>query len=80
MNIKYCECVCSLIYSARKAHAQYYIVICGLLVAPYFSTLSHKRYDFRKKIVEHNINILISFTTFVRHISYSKKKLGRAVA
>jgi hypothetical protein len=26
----YCVCVCSLSYPARKAHAPYYIVICGL--------------------------------------------------
>jgi hypothetical protein len=25
-----CVCVCSLSYPARKAHAPYYIVICGL--------------------------------------------------
>jgi hypothetical protein len=28
--ITYSECVCSLSYPACKAHAPYYIVICGL--------------------------------------------------
>jgi hypothetical protein len=40
-------CVCSLSYPARNAHAPYYIIICMAVVC--FSTLSHKRYDFRKK-------------------------------
>jgi hypothetical protein len=74
MNIKYCECVCSFSYTACKAHVPYFIVVCGLSVVPYFSTLTHKRYDFRKEVAEHKVYILISFTTFVRHISYSKKK------
>ena len=26
----FCVCICSLSYSARKAHAPYYIVNCGL--------------------------------------------------
>jgi len=36
VNVKYsvcvcvCVCVCSFIYPARKAHAKYYVVICGL--------------------------------------------------
>ena len=29
MSITNSECVCSLSYSARDAHAPYYIVICG---------------------------------------------------
>jgi hypothetical protein len=41
--------VSSLNYPACKAHAPYYIVICGLTSLPYFPTVSHKRHDFRKK-------------------------------
>jgi len=44
------------------------------LAVPYFSTLSHKRYDFLKNFAEHKVYILIFFTIFVRYISYSKKK------
>jgi hypothetical protein len=31
---------------------------------PYFSTLSHKRLDFREKVTEHKMCILIFFTKF----------------
>jgi len=40
---------------------------------PYFSTLSHKRHDFREKVIEHNMCVLIFPTTFVWNIFHSKK-------
>jgi hypothetical protein len=42
----------------------------------YFSTLSHKRQDFRKKFVEHKICVLIFSTAFVWNTSHSKKNLA----
>ena len=48
--------VFSLSYTACK-------VACQAL--PYFSTLSHKRYDFRKKVIEHKMCVMIFPTTFV---------------
>ena len=39
------------------------VVMCPL--ALYFSTLSHKRCDFRKKVIEHKMCVLIFSTTFV---------------
>jgi hypothetical protein len=54
-------------------------VVCPDL--PYFSTLSHKRYDFRGGIKMyqniHKMYVLISSTTFVRNISYYTKKSVR---
>ena len=40
-------CTCSLWYPARNAHAPYCHVACPAV--QYFSTLSHKRHNFRKK-------------------------------
>ena len=42
-----CLCICGLRYPACLAHEPYCHVVCPAL--QYFSTLSHKRHDFRKK-------------------------------
>jgi hypothetical protein len=35
------------------------------LALPYFSALSHKRQDFREKVIEYKMCVLIFSTTFV---------------
>ena len=45
--------------------------------SPYFSTLSHKRCDFRKKDIEHEMCVFIFSTIFVQNISHPKKNLTR---
>jgi hypothetical protein len=40
---------------------------------PYFSTLSHKRNDFRKEVTERNMCVLIFSTTSILNISHSKQ-------
>jgi hypothetical protein len=46
------------------------------LAAPYFSTLSYKRHDVRKKIIEHTCGFIFS-KTFVWNLYYSKKNSAR---
>ena len=43
----------------------------------YFSTLTHKRQDFRKTVTEYKTCILTSCTTFVWNISHYKKNWAR---
>jgi hypothetical protein len=78
-TITYSECVfCSLIYPARNAHALSYVVSSVPCPAvPYFSTVSHKRCDIRKKVTEHKMCILIFSAVFVSKISHSKKNSAR---
>jgi hypothetical protein len=47
------------------------------LAPPYFSTLSLKRHDFYKNLMEHKICILILSTTFVSNISHSEVNSAR---
>jgi hypothetical protein len=43
----------------------------------YFSILSQKRHDFcKKKVIEHEMCVLIFYTTFSRSVSHSKKNFG----
>ena len=53
------------------------LVFAVSLAPPYFSTLSHKRNDFRKKVNGREMCILIFSTTFICNISHSKKNSAR---
>jgi len=53
-----------------------HIYICGLSGFTVFSTLSHKRHDFRKKVTEPKMFVLIFPTAFVSNISHFKKNLA----
>jgi hypothetical protein len=70
-----CVCVCRLLSSMQCACAILSPVACPAL--QYFSTLSHKRHDFRKKVTEQKMCVLISSTNFVWSISHSKKNWAR---
>jgi hypothetical protein len=76
VSIKYCVCVCLLylvlvIWHANRTHSA------DCPAVPHSSTLSHKRYDFRKRLTEHKMCVLISSTTFVRKLFYSTKNSAR---
>jgi len=50
-------------HAMRLRHIMLPSVAC--LVLPYSSTLSHKQHDFREKVTEHKMCVLIFSTTFV---------------
>jgi hypothetical protein len=63
LSIKYsvCVCVASVIQRAiRMSHIALLPSAC--LAMPYFSTLSYKRHDFRKKKIGHKIWVLVFST------------------
>jgi hypothetical protein len=49
-----------------------HIVICGCQALKYFSTLSHKKHYFQKKIIAHK-RVSILSANFVSNISHDKK-------
>ena len=54
-----------------------HIVICGLPCSTIFSTLANKWHDFRKKVTQCKMWVLIFSTTFIWNITHSKKKWAR---
>ena len=50
-------------HATRTRHIVFPFVVS--VVPPHSSTLSHKRHDFRKKVTEHKMFVLIFFTTSV---------------
>jgi hypothetical protein len=64
-------------YAACKAHAPYYIFICSLSGSTIFFHISHKRHEFREKIIEHKMCVLIFSTTSVWNMSHSKNNSVR---
>jgi hypothetical protein len=71
---KYSECVsAALAIHHAKRMRRIILSPAACLALPYFSPLSHKRQDFREKVIEHKMSVLGFSTTFVRNISHSKK-------
>jgi len=65
-------CLQPLVPSVKYACAILSSMACPALQYS-LSTLSHKRHDFRKKVTEHKMCVLIFSTIFVRLISHSNK-------
>jgi hypothetical protein len=69
-------CDCGLRYPAYIAHASY----CHLWPAPLyniFPTLSHKRQDFRKNIIEHKMCFEFLYKFYLKFFSYSTNYSAR---
>jgi hypothetical protein len=65
LSITYSECVSVAlgIWHEKRMGRIISSVICPAV--QYFSTLSHKRHDFREKAIEHEMCVLIFSTPFV---------------
>ena len=65
----YFECVC-----VQRAMRMRRVVSRGLPAVPYFSTFSHKRHDFREKVIEHKMLVFFYILcNFCLNISHSKE-------
>ena len=71
-------CIFALVicHANRIYSMPFYIVVCGLFSSAIFSTLSHKRHDFRKTFIEHTMCSDFLYN-FVWNISHSKKNSPR---
>jgi len=78
INITYSECVFVALVIQHAKHMRRTIwssVAC--LALPQFSTLLHRRHDFRENVVEYKTCVLISYTNCVWNIYHSKKNWAR---
>jgi hypothetical protein len=69
-----CTCVCVRL-ALLMQHATRHIVasFVARLTSPGFSKLSHKRHDFRKKVIEHEMCFHFRCNVFLKHLSIEEE-------
>ena len=78
ISITYSECASVALVSQHAKRMRPIILSCDLSGSTIFSTLTHKRRDFRgKKIIEQKMCVLILSTDFVWNISHFQKNGAR---
>jgi hypothetical protein len=70
ISVTYSKCVFVAFVIQHAMRVRRIISSVASLAVPLFSTLSHKRPDFRENVIEHKIRVLILSTTFVKKISF----------
>ena len=78
VSITHSDCVSAALVTQQAMHMPH--IVCHLWPAQLYNIFPHYLINgkgFRKKVKEHEMNVLIFFTTFVRNISHSKKNWAR---
>jgi hypothetical protein len=70
-------CILALVIQYAKRMCRITLPFVACPGVPYFSTRSDKRHDFRRKVTEHKMCVVIFSTNFLCNISRSNKNYAR---
>jgi hypothetical protein len=79
ISITYSKCVSvALVIQHAKRMRRIILSSVACLAVPYFPTLSHKRHDFRKNVIEHKMCVLI-FSTILSETFLIVRRIQRDI-